>query len=100
MNIFISAAVMLALAMPCCDSQAKPLVLAPQVARTSALYTVSGVTFRNRCDVLQITATTGREVAKSTSSCSVTLATANFRYRSRLCKNEDLTGRPVSEAAA
>ena len=27
------------------------------------------VTFRNRCDVLEITATTGREVAKSTASC-------------------------------
>ena len=41
----------------------------------------NAVTFRNRCDVLEITATTGREVAKSTSSCSVTLATRNFRYR-------------------
>jgi hypothetical protein len=43
MNIFISAAVMLALAMPCCGSQAAPVALAPQVARTSALYTVSGI---------------------------------------------------------
>jgi hypothetical protein len=42
---------------------------------------VASVTCRSRCDVLEITATTGREVAKSTSSCSVTLATANFRYR-------------------
>lgn len=43
MNIFISAAVMLALTMPCCGSQAAPVVLEPQVARTSALYTVSGI---------------------------------------------------------
>jgi hypothetical protein len=42
---------------------------------------VRGVTFRNRCDVLEITATTGHEVAKSTVSCSVTLATTNFRFR-------------------
>lgn len=37
--------------------------------------------FRNRCNVFEITATTGYEVAKSTASCSVTLATTNFRYR-------------------
>ena len=39
------------------------------------------MTFRNRCDVFEITATAGREVAKSAASCSVTLATTNFHFR-------------------
>lgn len=61
----------------------KALLLArdEKILGLEAQLNTRAVTFRNRCDVLEITATTGREVAEPTSSCSVTLATANFRYR-------------------
>lgn len=41
----------------------------------------NGVTFRNRCDVLEIAATTRREVARFAVSCQVTLAAIKFGFR-------------------
>lgn len=39
------------------------------------------MTFRNRCDVLEIAANTRREVARFAVSCQVTLAAIKFGFR-------------------
>jgi hypothetical protein len=64
-------------------ANAKIVLVRKRVVTAPVPSSISGVTSRNKCDVLKMTVTKGRKAANSTASCRVTLAVTNFCFRPR-----------------
>jgi hypothetical protein len=62
-------------------ANAKIVLVRKRVVTAPVPSSISGVTSRNKCDVLKMTVTKGRKAANSTASCRVTLAVTNFCFR-------------------